>query len=281
MTLFLIVAASMSAAAQPAAKLPENPIVTSKPSDVLAGDAGTRDVARAGRPAVPSDFPQGAVGDLLRAHVRAMTATGVDPKRNYRDAEEAYQASLAALRARAAEVAPVLARSYATAHESEYFARWAMVETLRELRTERAAETLVSIARSPVPPERMKRDVESWTVPEEVRIRVTAIEALAPLAKPNSAVERALLELSASGKYIGIQRAAIRSYLAAGRTPDEQKQRAVRLRSVVPKDRHNLITLATTNVRSVPHPSDMPERFDLGRKQPQRTPPPAVRTPKQ
>jgi hypothetical protein len=279
-SMFLVPLAAMSASAQPVLKLPANPIAVSRPADVFPGDAVSRDSAHAGQNPVVSSFPRGPIGDLLRAHFRAMTATGVDPKRNYRDAEEAYQASLSALRAHAPEVAAVLARSYAVAKESDYFGRWAMVETLRELPTKGAADALVAIARAPVPAERIRDDPERWTVPEEVRIRVTAIEALAPVAAKNAAAERTLLQLSADSRFIGMQRAAIRSFIAAGRTAEEQKQRAVRLRSIVPRERYHLITLQTTNVRGIPHPTDMPERFDLSRKQPQRSAAPTARQPK-
>lgn len=248
----LLLALADAAGAQPSR--PDEPLSEQQGSP--ADREGERDVARAGPRRDTPVWPPGPNGDLIRRHFARMVAVGTDPRQNYEDAERAYQASLGQLRERAAQIAPALSSAYARAPETEYFFRWAIVETLRELRSERAQGDLVRIAASAIPPERFGPGAERSSVGEEIRIRATAIEAVAQWAAAGSAAERLLLDL-ARNEQLGIRRAAIRGYLHAARTPEEREQRADRLRAQLPATSHPLVTLDITDIRTVPHP-DMP-----------------------
>jgi len=243
-------------------------------NEFLKGDKkGPGDTGKPG-PAIPGipDFPAGAIGDLLRTHMKAMTGVGKDPEQKFQDAEKAYQASLRELRGRAPEVIPLLAGAYNRTKESNYFRRWALVETMRELQSETAVIALAQIATSAIPQERIRTDSERSSVDEEIRIRVTAVEGLGPHARTNKAAERTLLNLT-KNPHLGIHRAAIREYLAADPNPDEQKKRSERLKASLHRDRHQLITLETTEIRRVPHP-DMPDKFDIKKPRPPEGAPP-------
>ncbi|WP_257387588.1 hypothetical protein [Tahibacter caeni] len=260
--------------AQTARHPPENPIELKTGKELLRGDAReTTDTARPGTPAATdTTFPRGPLGDLLRAHMLAMVGVGTDAQQKYQDAENAYQASLRALREKGPEVVKLLANAYARTPVDDYFRRWALVETLRELHNPEAAATLASIATSAIPAERYKNDAERSSIDEELQIRVNAVEALGELAGKSKAAESPLLELAGS-PHIGIQRAAIRGYLAAAAAPEERRSRAARLERVIPAERRSLISLETTDVKSVPHPA-MPEKFEIDkRRKPEGEPP--------
>lgn len=262
------------AIAQPIQRPVNNPIEVRTGNEFLKvdkrgpGDTGRSGSATTGTPA----FPSGALGDLLRTHMKAITGVGKDPEQQFQDAEKAYQASLRELRGRSPEVIPLLAVAYNRTEESNYFRRWALVETMRELQSETAVSALAKIATSAIPQERIRTDPERSSVDEEIRIRVTAVEGLGPLAKMNKVAERTLLSLT-KHPHLGIQRAAIRGYLAADPNPDEQKKRSERLKTSLPPDRHQLITLETTDIKRVPHP-DMPDKFDIKKPRPPEGAPP-------
>jgi hypothetical protein len=95
------------------------------------------------------------------------------------------------------------------------------------------------------------------------------LSALAP-ASPEA--EKALLQFT-SHPMIGIHRAAIRGYLAAGVGAAEQQRRAVTLRSQLPAERASLITLEATDIKKVPHPI-MPEIIEIKKPRVPNGPPP-------
>ncbi len=262
------------AIAQPIQRPINNPVEVKTGNEFLKvdkkgpGDMGKPGPATTGTPV----FPAGALGDLLRTHMKVMTGVGKDPEQKFQDAEKAYQASLQELRGRAPEVIPLLAGAYNRTEESNYFRRWALVETMRELQSETAVSALAKIATSAIPQERIRTDPERSSVDEEIRIRVTAVEGLGPLAKTNKVAERTLLSLT-KNPHLGMQRAAIREYLAAAPNPDEQEKRSERLRAALPPDRHQLITLETTDIKRVPHP-DIPDKFNIKKPRPPEGAPP-------
>jgi hypothetical protein len=240
-----------------------NPIDVQTGKEILPGDeTGRGDVSTppATLPRI-DPLPTGAIGDLLRAHLQAMTGVGVDANAGYQDAERTYQISLKKLREQATEVVPALIASYRRTEPESYFRRWLLVETLRELKNGTAATALADIARTPIPEERYGDDAERSSVDEEIRIRVTAVEGLSAIATTGSEAEKALLQLT-SHPLIGIHRAAIRGYLAASVDATEQQRRAVTLRGLLSEDRVSLMTLEATDVKKVPHPS-MPEIIDI------------------
>jgi hypothetical protein len=253
-----------------------NPIEVKTGNEFLKGDKkGPGDTGKLG-PATTgiSVFPVGTLGDLLRTHMKLITGVGKDPEQNFQDAEKAYQASLQELRKRASEVIPLLSTAYGRTEESNYFRRWALVETMRELQSETAVEALAKIATSTIPSERFRTDPERSSVDEEIRIRVTAVGGLSLLAKTNTIAERVLVSL-VNNPYLGIQRTAIRGYLAAVPIRNEQKKRSEKLKAMLPPDRYHLITLETTDIKSVPHP-DMPDQFHIKKpRPPEGTPPKA------
>jgi len=264
----------LGALAQAARRPAENPIELKTGKELLRGDAReTTDSARPGAvPGADTTFPKGPLGDLLRAHLLAMVGVGTDAGQKYQDAENAYQASLRAVREKGPDVVKLLGNAYARTPEDQYFRRWALVETLRELHSPDAAATLARIATSAIPAERYKNDAERSSVDEELQIRVNAVEALGELAGRSEAAEPPLLELARS-PHIGLQRAAIRGYLAAAAAPEERRSRSARLERLIPAERRSLISLETTDVKSVPHPQ-MPEKFEIDkRRRPEGEPP--------
>jgi hypothetical protein len=262
------------AIAQPIQSPIDNPIEIKTGNEFLKGDKkGPGDAGKTG-PAktAPSVFPSGPLGDLLRNHMKVMNGVGTDPEQEYQDAEKAYQASLRELREKAPEVIQLLTGAYNRTEESNYFRRWALVETMRELQSETAVRTLAKIATSAIPQERFSTDPERSSVDEEIRIRVTALEGLGLLARTNKKAEQTLLSLI-ENPHLGIQRAAIRGYLAAAPNRDEQKRRSENLKAKLPQDRHPLSTLETTDIKRVPHP-DLPDKFDIKKNRPPEGAPP-------
>lgn len=264
------------AIAQPGQRPYKNPIEVKTGQEVLPADTkAAGDRAKPGPITTPpSIFPTGAQGDLLRTHMKLMTGVGTDPEQQYQDAEKAYQNSLRELRGSAIKITPLLADAYSRAEERDYFQRWALIETMRELQSEATVSILSKIATSSIPPERVRDDPERSSVDEELRIRVTAVEALGPLSKTNAIATRTLLSLTKS-PYLGIKRSAIRGYLAAASSPKEQRKRAEKLKASLPKNQYRLITLETTDVKKVPHP-EMPEKFEIKKSRPPEGAPPKI-----
>jgi hypothetical protein len=239
------------------------------------GDEGQADPAR---PTTSDFFPHGALGDLLRNHMKLMTGVGQNPKQNFQDAENAYQDSLRDLRKRGSEVIPILYHAYEQhkkTDERNYFRRWALVETIRELQHDTAVRPLAQIAISRIPPERFKTDPERSSVDEEIRIRVTALEGLGLLVQKDEEAENTLLSLI-KNQHLGIRRAAIRGYLAAAPNAHEQQRRSEKLKAELPHADHHLITVATTDIKKIPHPN-MPDEFDIIKSRPPEGLPPAAR----
>lgn len=278
---FLVLAASCAAtgvlAQMPVVERPSgNPVQVKSEEDVIQSDRKTmEDTGRSGANTIAVDsFPKGALGDVLRAHMKTINGVSTDKQQKYQDAEKAYQASLRGLRAKGVDVVPLLVRAYESIEVGDYFRRWELVETMRELQEPSAAPALAKIATASVPAERFQTDPERDSVGEEIRIRATAAEALGPLARLDKVAELALLDLAKS-PHIGLQRAAIRSYLAAATDEDDQRKRAARLKRIVPSSRYNLLTLETTEVKRVPHPK-MPDKFDIKKRRPGEGEPPKV-----
>jgi len=168
------------------------------------------------------------------------------------------------LRARAPEVTRGLIESYGKTAPDRYFRRWALLETLREVSDKGALSFVARLSSSPIPPERIKGDPERSSADEEVRIRIKAVEVLAAVASQGvQEADEALLRLVRHADR-GIRRTAIRGYLAAGRSSEEQARRGEVLRKRLPKTDYGLITLDATDVKQVPHPA-MPEKFDIKR----------------
>lgn len=235
-----------------------------------AGDRpGSQDSgsARPGAPAEP-DFPDTETGRLLTQHLGILAGHG-------KDAEEKYQASLAVLRSRAPEVSRELVAFYPAVAEDRYFRRWAILETLRELRDASALPLAIRVAGAPLPRERFTEDPERASQDEELRIQIKAAEIIAAVAAERvSGADAALLGL-VKHEDLGVRRTAIRGYLAAG-GPAEQGRRRDDLQRLVAERDRGLITLETTEIRKIPHPR-VPERFDVGRGRSPEGPPPAVK----
>lgn len=98
------------------------------------------------------------------------------------EAEEAYQAALAPLRAAGAVVIPLIQDVYSKLPEDQYLTRWSVVQLVADLQTLDAIGFLERILSTPIPPERSPDPHSLTTVGEEVMIRTTAIEALARLS---------------------------------------------------------------------------------------------------
>jgi hypothetical protein len=254
-----------------AAQTPQNPIDLRKGAgQVLRGDQSlSADTAKGGRPApVLKDFPDTEIGRLVAVHMNLLAGHGTD-------AEQRYQESLKNLRTRAPEATRVLVDAYARVGDDRYFRRWALLETLRELRDKSALPLAARVARSPLPPERFASDPERRSTDEELRIRVEAVEVLAALsAEEVPGADSELLRLTRHA-FIGIRRAAIRGYLAGGRA-EQRKARAEMLRKVVPKRDYGLITVNTTDIKQVPHP-EIPEKLVIKKSRPPQGPAPRAK----
>lgn len=214
------------------------------------------------------DFPNTELGRQLADHMNYLAGVG-------KDAERKYQESLRRLRQRAAEVVRLLAETYPKIAADRYFRRWAIVETMREMRNNSALSQLQRIALSPISAERWG-DPERFSMDKEISIRVAAVEGLSELARQgNKEAEQSLLRLI-TNKELGIRRQAIRGYLSAG----QDKERRVRLlKSRVPKSDYGLITLDATDVKRVPHPDDVPDNLKPRYRQKDDEAPKAVKSP--
>lgn len=209
-------------------------------------------------------FANDNMGRLLEGHLHRMVKFD-------RDAERNYQASLVQLRKDAVKVVPLLAAAFEKMPEKEFARRWTVMETLREMEHPSALKTLKAVALSPVPQERWTDDQERSSQDQEVFIRATAIDGLAVLSKKGQGEALEALKGLIRNPDITLRRRAIRGILATGDYREQEKY----LKSVLPSSDHHLVTLAITNIKSIPHP-DMPEQFPMpnGRN---RTEPPKVR----
>jgi hypothetical protein len=199
------------------------------------------------QPQTPQVFPTTETGRLLTEHLNRLA--DVRP-----DAEQRYQASLRQLRQQAPKAIPVLFETYQKTKESNYFRRWAIVNTMKELQNDAAVSSLATIALAPIPPERWS-DPESSSRSREFIIRVTAVDGLAELAKLGNKKAEAILPRLIKHDNLSIRRRAIRGYLAAG---SDYEKRANFLKSQLPTRDHSLITLSVTDIKQVPHPQDVP-----------------------
>jgi hypothetical protein len=224
-----------------------------------------QDKALPSTPAYTVDFPDTVAGRLAAAHMNAFVGVG-------EKAESVYQDSLRQLRAQP-QAAQVLYESYQKTDETRYFRRWALVETLRELHSTAALTALSQIATSPIPGEK-SRDGEDTSRGKEVNIRVTAVDGLADLARSDKNAEYLLTRFFTSPD-LSIRRRAIRGYLRAGEAyfrdsaaaASEVQRRMGELKTKLPVADHGLISLAVTNIKTVPHPA-MPDKFPAGNTRP-------------
>jgi HEAT repeat protein len=189
---------------------------------------------------------------MLSHHMSTVAAVG-------QNAEEEYQASLQALRAHGPEAVEVLHRVYVNMDETRYFARWALVETLRELRSDSALQALTEIASVPVPKEKWT-DPEASSRDQESHIRVTAVVGIADLAKQGNRDAEQALTRFLTHEDLSVRREAIRGYLGAGKDYDA---RASYLRKNLSERDQSLINLNVTEVKQVRHP-DIPESLSAG-----------------
>lgn len=183
------------------------------------------------------DSPSPLEGSRLENHFRSMAAFGPD-------AEADYQASLSELKKDSLQSIRDLSEAYQNIPEAGYAARWKVVHTLAAIEGDAALETLRSIAKQPVPPEKFPAAHGLSSAGEERAIRATAIDGLASLAKNGSAeADSALLGLAVETENLTLQRRAIRGYLAAG-AADEK--RAEFLKTQLEPGSHHLINLDVT-----------------------------------
>ena len=180
-------------------------------------------------------------GDLeekrLENHFRSMDAVGPD-------AEADYQATLTDLKKDSMRSIRDLSEAYQDIPEAGYAARWKIVHTLAAIEGDAALEILRSIAKQPVPSEKLPSAHGLSSAEEERAIRVTAIDGIASLAmNGNAEADSALLRLAVETGNLSLQRRAIRGYLAAGATDEK---RAEFLRTQIEPGRHHLINLDVT-----------------------------------
>lgn len=193
------------------------------------------------------DFPDTQVGRLLRDHVGAAVNTG-------RDAEARYQASLTLLRGQSEAVSAMITATYSKIDEARYFRRWLLVETLRELHSDRTLATLKTIAESPIP-EEMWSDDEAFSQDREISIRTTAIAGIADLASRGNEEADRLLTNFFGHENPAVRRVAIIGYANAG---TDYEARTSFLKRVLPVEDQRFITLKATDIRTVAHP-DIPD----------------------
>jgi len=197
-------------------------------------------------------FPDTPTGHQVEQHLDVMAAVA-------EDAEERYQASLAALRANP-EAASVLAEVYGQVPEGDYFRRTLLTEALKELRTPEALPYLRSIATSQIPEDRAPGDTEVNTREAEIVIRITAVQGLSNLAAESSAEADDLLLELVGHEELTVRKMAARGYLAS--PLGDPEQRLARLRELVPQEEHWYVTTKVTDPREVDHPEVL-EDFDL------------------
>jgi hypothetical protein len=187
-------------------------------------------------------FPATEFGLKLKAHMLIMALPTEMPE----EADRRYSESLAELRKSQAEVVQLLTGGYNKIEATRYFERWGLTKTLADLNATEAYETLVSIARAPLPPE-LNKDLHHFsTQEEEVMIRLRAIEGLTALATQGHEKAGAdLLALAIEPKYQNraVQTRAIKGYLRAGQ---DHEARAKLLQDRLPKEMHGVVTLNVT-----------------------------------
>lgn len=187
-------------------------------------------------------FPDTKLGLKLREHMLALALPAEMPE----DADRRYTESLAELRKSPQEVVKLLAGAYRKIEPTRYFERWCLAKTLADLEAPAAYETLPSIARTPLPPERNKDPHHFSTQEEEVIIRLRAVDGLALLAaQGHEAAKADLLSLAIKPSYPNraIQTRAIKGYLRSG---SDYEARAKLLRGQLPKEMHSIVTIDVT-----------------------------------
>ncbi|GBD97051.1 MAG TPA: hypothetical protein ENG83_00505 [Nitrospirae bacterium] len=165
------------------------------------------------------------------------------------------------LRKRDPEVSNVLYTVYKMVPEMEYFLRWQIVETLKELGNKAAYGPLSSIVTSRIPPERFESK-EHFSQDYEIMIRSNALEGLAVYSEHKVKGADDILLKMAKHKNITLRRSAIRSYLKGASNKKEMSERSDALKRMLDKKDLSLVTLRVTEVREVPHPEEVTTRFE-------------------
>lgn len=217
------------------------------PPDELGSDLGE---TRQGEDA----FPNTITGKAVRMHIDTIVAVG-------EGAEADYQRSLAELRQMpgAADVAFV---AYQATDETLYLQRQLLLATLADLEVPDALAHLDSIVAQLIPPERFTaEDAEYSTYVEELMIRSLAMEGIARQARPGNEADE-LIEKYIAHPELTLRQIAIRGYLSVATSGFERDRRTERVRKILPREEHWLLTAEQTDPRTVLHP-EMPERFDL------------------
>jgi hypothetical protein len=192
-------------------------------------------------------FPDTPVGRALDAHMALeMRSDG--------ESVFLYSASFAFLRANAPEVVAELMAAYERLPEERYLARWHLVRTLSGLELREAAGGLDSIVHRPVPPERWAPNHEGHSsVGEEAILRMRAIDGLKALALSGSAEASDSLRRAVNSPLASVRRAAVQSYVAAGR---RAPSRLAEARTMLPTEQRHWVDLrpATSADFAVPTP---------------------------
>lgn len=152
-------------------------------------------------------FPDTPAGRAVERHVETIYATG-------EDATERYEASLAELRERAEEVVPMLVGAYDETAPGLYGTRWALLQTLADMRSGGATADLLRIASEPVPPAEMVVGDLLDPRQEEALLRITAIQGLAHAAAFDRSVAAGLGKL-ADHEVLSVREEALRALQVA------------------------------------------------------------------
>jgi len=132
-------------------------------------------------------------------------------------AEQAYQASLDRLRARAPEVVADVGTRYDALEEDQYSERESLIQLLTDLRHTASVPVLDDVLRRPIPPERSADPAHGLsTVGEEIIIRTTAVEALARLAADGDSGAKDLLLAQTRHDTFSVRRAAVQGIADSG-----------------------------------------------------------------
>lgn len=152
-------------------------------------------------------FPDTPAGHATAAHIETIYATG-------EDATARYEESLAALRELGDEVVPILVTAYDETDGDLYGTRWALLQTLADIRIDAASADLLRIANDPVPDAELAVGDLLNPREEEALLRMTAIQGLAHAAASDRSVAAGLGKL-ADHEVLSVSEEALRALQVA------------------------------------------------------------------
>lgn len=165
------------------------------------------------------------------------------------DSEVKIQAYLNEMKEKPVEFTKSLIDGYKKMPRQMYTERWYAIHTIGELSDASSYEYLLQVTMEKMPQEGSEDTHHFSTVKEETLIKTAAISGIGNLsAQGNKSAETYLLQVASTSTDLNILRSSIGAYLKG---EEQSVEKVDRLKKVVDKQYHDLITYKTTDVSTI------------------------------